>query len=113
MNLTRAGVHEILRLREVYAVAADFSHSENNAETSPVLDAIKSQRLITFHLPVEDRIVLDRAVERLADFERSVVDLFFYQDLTQTEIARRLGSTQRRISRILANTLDKLKEEIR
>ena len=57
--------------------------------------------------------MLDKALEQLADFERRVVDLFFYKDLTQTEIARRLGFSQKHISRTIATTLRKLKEDLR
>ncbi len=82
-------------------------------EDAPRFSAIRSTRHQTFRLPIEDRIVLDRAIEGLAEFERRVVELFFYKDLTQTEIARRLGFSQKHISRTLASTLRKLKEEIR
>ena len=54
-------------------------------------------------------MALDMALEQLASFERRVVYLFFFMDLTQTEIAQRLGSTQRQISRVLAKTLDKMR----
>jgi len=112
LNVTVAGVKEILRLRDSYNLMSLSERGEGN-ENQPRLDAIKSVRHQTFRLPVEDRIVLDRAVERLAEFERRVVELFFYKDLTQTEIARRLGFSQKHISRTLASTLRKLKEDLR
>ncbi len=111
MNITVDGVKEILRLRDSYNL---MSLSERpDGDNQPRFEAIKSTRHQTFRLPVEDRIVLDRALERLAEFERSVVELFFFKDLTQTEIARRLGFSQKHISRTLANTLRKLKEDLR
>ncbi len=90
-----------------------LSEKGDNGEGPPRVDAIKSARLQSFRLPVEDRIVLDKALEGLAEFERRVVELFFYKDLTQTEIARRLGFSQKHISRTLASTLRKLKEDLR
>ncbi len=111
MNITLDGVREILRLRESYNL---LSLSERGPEhDTPRWSAIRSLRHQSFRLPVEDRIALDRAVEGLAEFERRVVELFFYRDLTQTEIARRLGFSQKHISRTLASTLRKLKAEIR
>ncbi|MBV8339196.1 MAG: sigma-70 family RNA polymerase sigma factor, partial [Candidatus Eremiobacteraeota bacterium] len=112
MNIRVEGVKEILRLRDTYNLMS-LSERAEGTEGPPRLEAIRSSRHLTFRLPVEDRIVLDKALDRLADFERRVVDLFFYKDLTQTEIARRLGFSQKHISRTLATTLRKLKEDLR
>ncbi|HXW50716.1 MAG TPA: sigma-70 family RNA polymerase sigma factor [Candidatus Acidoferrales bacterium] len=112
MNIEVDGIKEILRLRDSYNLMSLSDRAEGGDEP-PRWAALRSTRHQTFRLPIEDRIVLDRAVERLADFERSVVELFFYKDLTQTEIARRLGFSQKHISRTLASTLRKLKEDIR
>ena len=109
MNVTPDGVNEILKLRETYNL---LSLSDAAGDQAPQIERIRSQRYTSFSLPIEDRIILDRALERLAEFERSVVQLFFYQDLTQTEIARRLGFSQKHISRTLGNVLKKLRHEI-
>ncbi len=111
MGVEVDGVKEILRLRDSYNLMSLSDRGEGDDQ--PRWSALRSTRHQTFRLPIEDRIVLDRAVERLAEFERSVVELFFYKDLTQTEIARRLGFSQKHISRTLASTLRKLKEDIR
>jgi RNA polymerase sigma factor (sigma-70 family) len=86
---------------------------ERQGGSTVQVDAIKSRRYLSFQLPVEDRIALDRAIERLAEAERNLIHLFFYKDLTQTEIARRLGFSQKHISRLLAQSLRKLKEDLR
>jgi RNA polymerase sigma-B factor len=109
MNVTPEGVNEILKLRDTYNL---LSLSDTPADQSPQIERIRSQRYTTFSLPVEDRIILDRALERLAEFEQRVVQLFFFQDLTQTEIARRLGFSQKHISRTIGNVLKKLRHEI-
>jgi RNA polymerase sigma-B factor len=112
MNITVDGVKEILRLRDSYNLMS-LSDRADGTDGPPRIDAIRSARLQSFKLPVEDRIVLDKALEQLEEFERRVVHLFFYKDLTQTEIARRLGFSQKHISRTLANTLRKLKADLR
>jgi RNA polymerase sigma factor (sigma-70 family) len=111
MNITDDGIREILRLRDAFNM---LSISPGDAQTSMEVraDLIKSQRHESFKLPVEDRIVLDMAIDKLAEFERRIVYLFFYMDLTQTEIAKRLGSTQRQISRALARSVSKIRKEI-
>lgn len=110
MNVTPAGVREIIRLRDSYNLAS--LSEERSSEAGVQIDAIKSRRYLTFQLPVEDRIALDRAIERLAQAERNLIHLFFYKDLTQTEIAKKLGFSQKHISRLLAQTLRKLREEL-
>jgi len=110
MNVTPDGVREILRLRDSYNLASLSDDGAGAAATQ--FEAIKSKRFQSFHLPVEDRIALDRAIDRLAEVERNLIYLFFYKDLTQTEIAKRLGFSQKHISRLLAQSLRKLKEDL-
>ncbi|HZV80190.1 MAG TPA: sigma-70 family RNA polymerase sigma factor [Candidatus Binatus sp.] len=111
MNVTREGVEELLKLRGSSTLLSLTQGSES-ADGSVRLDAIRSARMVSFQLPIEDRVTLDIALDQLAAFERRVVYLFFYQDLTQTEIAQRLGSSQRQISRVLAKTLEKMRSLI-
>ena len=111
MNVTADGVRELLRLRDSYNLASLSDDQPNTAATR--IEAIRSRRYLSFQLPVEDRIALDRAIDRLATVERNLIHLFFYKDLTQTEIARRLGFSQKHISRLLAQSLRKLKEDLR
>jgi|SRR5215470_8081469 len=108
MNMTEEGVLEILKLRASYNLMS-LSSPPDAPDAGVKLEAIRSRRLQSFQLPIEDRMALDMALEQLASFERNVVYLFFFMDLTQTEIAQRLGSTQRQISRVLAKTLDKMR----
>lgn len=46
------------------------------------------------------------------ELQRKVVYLFFYKDLSQTEIGRRLGLPQRKVSRIIASSVKSLKERL-
>jgi len=110
MNLTDGGVLEILR-------------AHNRARVHPISDLvdrqdvrrdmIAHQRYISFQLPVEDRIVLLNAVEHLAELQRKVVYYLFYMDLTQSEVANRLGMSQRHVSRLLAAALKHLNRILR
>jgi RNA polymerase sigma-B factor len=56
----------------------------------------------------ERRLAVHRLLNRLSGFERSVVYLRFYEDLTQEEIAGRLGTNQMQVSRTLRRALDRL-----
>ena len=74
--------------------------------------------MVTFQLPLEDKIVLETALERLKDIEQEVISAHFYKGLNQTEIAKKLGISCNYVSHILRNGTKKLKkilmtEEIR
>ena len=49
----------------------------------------------------EDNIMLQSAIRQLKDNLREVITMTFYQDLSQTEVARRLGISQMQVSRRL------------
>ncbi|OGI12825.1 MAG: hypothetical protein A3I68_05080 [Candidatus Melainabacteria bacterium RIFCSPLOWO2_02_FULL_35_15] len=49
----------------------------------------------------EDNIMLQGAIRQLKDNLREVITMTFYQDLSQTEVARRLGISQMQVSRRL------------
>ena len=53
---------------------------------------------------------MEQALESLTELQRKVVYLFFYKDLSQTEIGRRLGLSQRKISRVVASSLKMLRD---
>ncbi len=56
----------------------------------------------------EDRIILGSAAGLLSREERQILTLRFYEDLTQTEIAKRLGVSQMKVSRSLSRSLARL-----
>jgi RNA polymerase sigma-B factor len=64
----------------------------------------------SFQLPVEDKIVLETAMEKLKELEQTVLFKFYYQDLNQTEIARQLGISCNYVSHILRNSTKRLKK---
>lgn len=57
----------------------------------------------------EDRSMLDPLLRRLPEREREILRLRFVEQLSQAEIAGRLGVSQMHISRILARTLARLR----
>lgn len=57
----------------------------------------------------DDRVELEARLGRLGHRERAVVYLRFFEDLTQHEIAERVGISQMHVSRILRGALDKMR----
>jgi len=62
---------------------------------------------------VEGRIALDAALPNLDEREREVLRLRFAEDMTQSQIAERIGHSQMHVSRILRRALARIREQIR
>jgi RNA polymerase sigma-B factor len=107
VNVTPEGLVELMKLlSDTSVVSLDSTESDEGVD----LSAIRSVQYETFALPIEDRIQLEKALESLSEIQQKVIYLFFYKDLCQTEIGRRLGLSQRKTSRTVASALKALKK---
>jgi RNA polymerase sigma-B factor len=61
---------------------------------------------------VEMRDVLRRAMEHLTPRERSIMAMRFYDEMSQSEIAKRLGISQMHVSRLQRAALDHLRQVV-
>jgi RNA polymerase sigma-B factor len=59
---------------------------------------------------VEDDVVVSEALRHLPARERRILQLRFVEDLTQSEIAARIGLSQMQISRLLRRSLEQLRQ---
>ena len=62
------------------------------------------------HEAVDARVLLAQIMEGLPDRERTILQLRFVDELSQAEIAQRVGISQMHVSRLLRRTLATLKE---
>jgi RNA polymerase sigma-B factor len=92
INLTEAGIVEAMQAGAVSLEQIDISR-------------LRSLRYESFKLPLEDRIAVRMALERLDELQRKVLLLTFYQGLTQQQVAQKLGLNQRKVSRLLGKGL--------
>jgi RNA polymerase sigma-B factor len=111
VNITPEGVLEVLSLYSRIDLRS-WSESSEGEEQSPEIDKslIRSLHAESFTLPLEDRIALEAALSRLNDFQRRLIELLFYREFTQREVAEALGVTTKKVSRELAKALLRLKE---
>ncbi|WP_027365572.1 sigma-70 family RNA polymerase sigma factor [Desulfotruncus alcoholivorax] len=72
------------------------------------ISQIHSLRYESFTLPIEDRIALKMALDKLSKIQRKVIEALFYHGLTQRETAEALGVSQRKVSRLLKKSLELL-----
>src|SRR5215217_3947589 len=105
VNIAPEGVSELMKL----FCDTDVLSLDEGEDEEVDLSAIKSLRYETFSLPIEDRILLEQALDSLSELQRKVVYLFFYKDLCQTEIGKKLGLSQRKTSRTVASAVKVLK----
>jgi RNA polymerase sigma-B factor len=61
---------------------------------------------------VEDKLALEDALPHLDEREREILRLRFVEDLTQSQIAERIGHSQMHVSRILRRTLERIRQEV-
>jgi RNA polymerase sigma-B factor len=112
-NLTEEGIKEILKARDaVQIVSLDQENREYSSDSYPKIEKIKSKNYETFKLPMEDIITLKTSLDKLKKLQRKVIYYIFEKDLTQTKTARKLGLSQRQVSRIKDSALKELKENI-
>ncbi len=76
------------------------------------LSKVKTLRYESFKLPIEDKITVQMALDRMEDFPKEVITLIYYEGLTQEQVAQRLGISQRKVSRIMNRGLNDLREYV-
>jgi RNA polymerase sigma-B factor len=111
LNINEAGILEVMNLYariDLHGRNEPFTPGELDEGADPRL--VHSLRQSTFALPIEDRITLYDALDKLSAFQRRLIYLLFFKDLTQTEVADELGLTQKKVSRESIKALDRLKE---
>jgi len=118
---TLAELSEALNVNEegILEVTALFARIDLHSRNEPFDDddlavgadagRVHALRLETFALPIEDRIALYAALDKLSAFQRRLIYLLFFKDLTQHEVAQEMGLNQKKVSRESIKALDKLK----
>ena len=59
-----------------------------------------------------ERMILKEAIGKLPEREKKIVFLRYFRDMTQSEVAQRIGVSQVQISRIESKIMGKFKEEL-
>jgi RNA polymerase sigma-B factor len=59
---------------------------------------------------VENHEALSPLIQDLPERERKILGMRFVQNMTQTQIAERIGVSQMHVSRLLARTLERLRD---
>jgi len=114
VGTTPDNVRRMLEARERSKIASLDAATADDDGQPPALDPEKLsvEDSDGVHLPIEDRIFLREAMSRLKTLERKVVHHFYYLDLNQTEIARKLGISVNYASYLLRGAIAKLRKAV-
>jgi RNA polymerase sigma-B factor len=95
-----------------FPVSLDQELSAFQESHTSVLDQLEDKRYRSFQLAQEDRILLQDGMNKVRFQSRQILEFAFYQDLTQTEIAKNLGISQMQVSRRLKKAMGELWETL-
>lgn len=83
---------------------------QSTDEEIPILEKIHTgqdmERLIV------DKLVLQKSFDRLNEIEKRIIDMRYFKDLTQTQIARMIKTSQCMVYRMEKKALNKILKEI-
>jgi RNA polymerase sigma-B factor len=111
LNINEAGILEVMNLYariDLHSRNEPFAPGDLDEGADPSM--VRHLRQESFALPIEDRIALYSALDKLSAFQRRLIYLLFFKDLTQTQVADELGLTQKKVSRESIKALGKLKQ---
>ncbi len=83
-------------------VSGTSSISGKGGEADSGMDAEKERVL--------NRVMLEQLLQKLDDRERTLIELRYFQDMTQTEVAGKLGISQVQVSRLEKKILRRLRK---
>jgi len=112
---TAAGVQEeeVLEALESGRAYSSLSLSSGGGDGEDDLDPLESIGTIEHQYEVsEDRAVLAPGFRALDERERMILQLRFFDGLTQSQIAQQVGISQMHVSRLIRRSLEKIRAEI-
>ena len=86
------------------------SEPNGNGDSSTLLDHLGSNDPQFDQMA--DKIDLTNTINGLSEREKTIIMLKFYSELSQAEIAKRLGISQMHVSRLQRNALGRLKTSL-
>ncbi len=112
INVSMDSIDEILKVREAsfYKLSLNDDLPDNNSDI-PDRGLIKSRAPGSFNLVMEDRILLWDAVDKLKGLNKKILILKYVPGFSQEEIGKKMGISQRTVSRNIQDSIDILKED--
>jgi len=109
LGISEETVTDVLQTHDLLRVTSLDATPSTDEEGESDVDRLDAADFSTEQLSVEDRLMLEQAMQELRDLERDVLTLFHFDMLNQTEIATQLGISCNYVSHILRQSLNKLR----
>ena len=110
-GVTPADVLEALETSQAYnSVSLQSSPGSDSDDEGGLIDYLGEEE--EAYDVMEDRTTLAPGFAKLDNRERYILHLRFFEGLTQSQIAARVGISQMHVSRLIRRSLEKLREEI-
>lgn len=103
-------VREGLLAAEAYKPASLDAPARGGGDTGTVGDQLADGE--SPYTRADDHLTLEAAMADLPPRERAIIEMRFVEELTQSQIAERVGVSQMQVSRLLAKTLDQLRHRV-
>ncbi|MGH3620469.1 MAG: SigB/SigF/SigG family RNA polymerase sigma factor [Sciscionella sp.] len=104
-------VHEGLQVSSAYRTASLDELSSSADHSSSTVDDIVGFEDMNLS-SVDDRVLLHPTLATLSERERVIVWLRFFDHMTQSQIAEKIGVSQMHVSRLLAKSLNQLRQSL-
>lgn len=104
---------ELVLAMEAVSDVESLSQTIYNGEGNPILLGDRLPDTQDQNEELLNRMLLEQLLKELPEEEREIIHLRYFENLTQAQIAKRLGTTQVQISRTEKKILKKLREASR
>lgn len=106
-NIPEDKVKEVLEMESIiYPIS--LNQEENDGDLPEYINNIEDKKYSSFQLSQEDKILLQSAMNKIKEQSQQILYYAFYEDLTQTEIANKLGISQMQVSRKIKSAVSEL-----
>ena len=97
-----------LRILETTIMSGNkiLSLDDDNEDTRSLHETLAKEQ----NIEQDDLILLNSSFSKLSDLEKNIINSRYYEDLTQSEIADKLGISQVKVSRYEKKSLIKMRE---
>jgi len=112
LNIEEEGIREALKSRDaLHYISIDAARREDDPRPQNIdITKIRSKHPEDF--PLEYKIKIASAIEKLSDIQQKVMQDLFYSGKSQAQVGKEVGVSQRQISRIKQNVLETIKKEL-
>ncbi len=111
LDVSTDTVGEALKARDAMTYVS-LDAERRAGDPAPSIDLSRLLAAESKQLPLEVRLRIAAAVERLSELQRKIIDGLFYQGRTQADVGKEVGLPQRQVARMKDRVLKQMSEEL-